>query len=344
MIMAITSTTTTRKPSPEGIFRMLTSFQLTAALRAGIELNVFTAIGEGAQEPAALAKKTGASERGLRILCDYLTIAGLLTKEIGRYGLTQDSAIFLNRNSPAYIGGMADFLVGPESVRNFAGLTEAVRRGGTASTNGDNEKPNDAAWINFAKSMGPLTGSSAGFIAHLIDAQSGKPMKVLDVAASHGKFGITVAQMNPNARITALDWPSVLTVTIENAKAAGVASRVDTISGSVFDADLGEGYDYVLLTNILHHFDPPTCEKMLRRVHAALKLGGKTVTLEFVPNEDRVSPPMAAAFSLVMLASTDKGDAYTFSEYEKIFANAGFGKTTLHQVPDMPQQVLVSEK
>jgi len=100
----------------------------------------------------------------------------------------------------------------------------------------------------------------------------------------------------------------------------------------------------VLLTNIFHHFDAPTCEKLMRRVHAALKSGGKAITLEFVPNEDRVSPPMAAAFSMVMLASTDSGDAYTFAQYEKMFGNAGFAKTTLHPIPNLPQQVVVSEK
>ena len=109
-------------------------------------------------------------------------------------------------------------------------------------------------------------------------------------------------------------------------------------------ADLGEGYDIVLLTNIFHHFDMATCEKLMRRVHAALKPGGKAITLEFVPNEDGVSPPTAAAFSLIMLAGTDAGDAYTFSQYEKMFANAGFMKTTQHSVPDSPQQLLLSEK
>jgi hypothetical protein len=100
----------------------------------------------------------------------------------------------------------------------------------------------------------------------------------------------------------------------------------------------------VLLTNIFHHFDMPTCEKLMRRVHGALKPGGRAITLEFVPNEDRVTPPTAAAFSLIMLAGTDAGDAYTFSEYEKMFQNVGFVMTTLHPVPDMPQQVLLSEK
>jgi hypothetical protein len=99
-----------------------------------------------------------------------------------------------------------------------------------------------------------------------------------------------------------------------------------------------------LLTNLFHQFDTSTCEKLMSRVHAALKPGGKAITLEFVPNEDRVSPSTAAMFSLVMLAMTDKGDAYTFSEYQKMFGNAGFKRTTLHPVPGMPQQVLVSEK
>jgi len=88
----------------------------------------------------------------------------------------------------------------------------------------------------------------------------------------------------------------------------------------------------------------PTCEKLMRRVHAALKPGGKAITLEFVPNEDGVTPPTAAAFSLIMLALTDAGDAYTFPQYENMFANAGFVKTTQHSIPDSPQQVLLSEK
>jgi 2-polyprenyl-3-methyl-5-hydroxy-6-metoxy-1,4-benzoquinol methylase len=153
-----------------------------------------------------------------------------------------------------------------------------------------------------------------------------------------------MARRNPAAQIVALDWPAVLAVAQENAKKFGVADRYTTRPGSAFEADFGEGYDTILLTNILHHFDAAGCEKLMRRVHAALKPGGKAITLEFVPNEDRVSPQIPAAFSLVMLANTDSGDAYTFAEYEKIFKNAGFAKATQHAIPDMPQTVLISEK
>lgn len=335
---------TSQRPSPERIFDVLTAYQSSAALKSAIELDLFTAIAEGADTADTLAKRAGAAERGVRILCDYLAIQNFLTKKDGRYALTQESAIFLNRRSPAYMGTIAGFLASEPSKKNFELLTEAVRKGGTAAAQGDNTKPNDEVWVAFARTMAPLTTGSAAFLAELAGAKERKPCKVLDVAAGHGMFGITLAKQNPNAQIVALDWAPVLEVARENAEAAGVTSQITLRPGSAFETELGDGYDFVLLTNIFHHFDPPTCEKLMRRVHAALKPGGRAITLEFVPNEDRVTPPMAAGFSLIMLAATDSGDAYTFSEYEKMFAKAGFRKTTLHPVPDMPQQALVSEK
>ena len=157
-------------------------------------------------------------------------------------------------------------------------------------------------------------------------------------------YGITVAKNNPQAQVTALDWQPVLEVATENARAAGIAERFSIRPGSAFDADLGAGYDYVLLTNFLHHFDIPTNEKLLKRFHGALKPGGKALTVDFVPNPDRVSPPVAAAFSLVMLANTDAGDAYTLEEYDKMFRAAGFKGCTLHPVAELPQQIVSAEK
>ena len=338
------TSTPASKPSPERIFNTMVAFQETEALKAAIELDIFTAIADGANTSASLAVKTRASERGVRILCDYFTIKEFLTKKGNEYSLSQDSAVFLNRRSPACLSTMINFLASPWSRNNFGALAEAVRKGGTASETGDHTKAHEDIWVNFARSMAPLTIPAAEFIAGLVGAAEGRPCKVLDIAAGHGMYGITVAKRNPNAQVVAVDWPAVLEVAKENAAKSGVADRHTARPGSAFETDFGEGYDFALLTNILHHFDIPACEKLMHRVHAALKPGGKAITLEFVPNEDRVTPPMAAAFSLVMLAGTDAGDAYTFAQYEKMFRNTGFAKTTLHPVPEMPQQVLVSEK
>lgn len=336
---------TGNRPTPERIFNTLNAYQQTAALRTAIDFDVFTAIAAGANTSSALAAKTGAAEKGIRVLCDYLTVQGFLNKTDGKYALTQESAMFLDRKSPACLASMAGFL-GTERARSiFDSFTETVRNGGSVwKEGGDNTKPNDEFWVAFAKSMAPLTVPSAEFISGLLRAEEGKPMKVLDIAAGHGMYGITVGRKNPRAEVVAVDWPNVLQVAKENAQKFGLGDRYTVREGSAFETDLGSGYDYVLLTNIFHHFDMPTCEKLMKRVHTALKPGGKAITLEFVPNEDRVTPPTAAAFSLIMLANTDSGDAYTLEEYETMFRNAGFAKSTLHPVPEMPQQVIVSEK
>src|SRR5215470_8616163 len=340
----MSASTQASRPTPERIFNTMVAFQETEALKAAIELDIFTAIADGTNTAVSLAVKTGAAERGVRILCDYLTVKEFLTKKGEQYSLAQDSAAFLNRHSPACLATMIHFLASPWSKNNFGALTAAVRKGGSANETGDHTKPHDEVWVNFARSMAPLTVPTAEFLAGLLDAAEGKECKILDVAAGHGMFGIIAAKRHPNARIVAADWPAVVEVAGENAAKLGVADRYSVLPGSALEVEFGTGYDYVLLTNFFHHFDMATCVKLMRRVYAALKPGGKAITLEFVPNEDRVSPPVAAAFSLVMLAGTDAGDAYTFAQYEKMFGNAGFSKTTLHPIPEMPQQVLISEK
>ncbi|MGB7845026.1 MAG: methyltransferase [Candidatus Acidiferrum sp.] len=332
------------RPTPEHIFNALNAYQQTAALKSAIELDLFTTIDEGYHKVKEIAERVKASERGVRILCDFLTILGFLNKDENLYTLSADGALFLSRRSPAYMGTIIGFLGNEWSLENFARLTDAVRRGGTADEHGDNRKPKEGLWVSFARSMAPLTIPNAIFIASLVEAQEGKPCRVLDIAAGHGMYGITIAQQNPKAEITALDWPAVLEVAKENAQKAGVNERYTIRPGSAFEAELGNDYDVVLLTNIFHHFDPETCVELMRRVHDALRPNGKAVTLEFVPNEDRVSPPTAAAFSIIMLASTDAGDAYTFAEYEKMFRSAGFSRTSQHPVPETPQKVLISEK
>jgi ubiquinone/menaquinone biosynthesis C-methylase UbiE len=338
------STSAAQQPSPQLIFQTINSHQRTEALKAGIELEVFTAIGEGNTTAAELAKRCQTSEKGMRILCDFLTIMGLLTKDGDRYGLTIDSAAFLDKRSPAYIGGATEFMCSDLLTQGSKYMAEAVRKGGTALEDEGTVGPDNPVWVKFARAMAPLMALPAQLIANLVDPNADQKLRILDVAAGHGLFGIGFASRNKQVEVTALDWKNVLEVAKENAQNAGVSERYNTIEGSAFDVEFGTGYDLVLLTNFLHHFDPPTCEALLRKVRAALADGGRAVTLEFVPNEDRITPPDAAAFSVMMLTTTPSGDAYTFSELERMFASAGFSRSTLHPLPPTIQQVVISEK
>lgn len=332
-----------QQPTPVRIFQMLNAFQQTEALRAAIDLDVFTQLSEGPLDASAVAKRIKAAPKGARVLCDYLTIAGLLNKEQDRYSLTPEAQMFLSRKSPAYIGSATQFMCSDYHRHHFSNLADSVRRGGSAAED-SSTSPENPMWVNFARGMAPLRVPAAEFIAKLVGADQQKPMKVLDIAASHGLFGITIARHNPKAEIVGVDWRPVLEVAKENAANAGVQNRYKTIAGSAFDVDFGNGYDVALVTAFLHHFDVATNEKFMRKVHAALKPGGVVATLEFVPNEDRVTPPHAAGFALIMLSNTPAGDAYTFRELDQMFRNAGFGKSELHTNPNSIDQVIITKK
>jgi ubiquinone/menaquinone biosynthesis C-methylase UbiE len=233
------------------------------------------------------------------------------------------------------------FLLLPELKTNMDGLTEAVRRGGVPPSSTNTVAEDNPIWVEFARSMGPMMMPAAQVIAELV-AGTGD-VRVLDIAAGHGFFGITIAQRNPRAEIVAVDWPNVLGVATEHARAAGVQDRHRTLPGDAFKVQFPGGFDVALVTNFLHHFDSPTCIGFLEKVHGALKPGGRVAVLEFVPNPDRVSPPVPARFSLSMLAGTPGGDAYTFAELEQQLTAAGFRKVSAHPLPT-PQQVLVAER
>jgi SAM-dependent methyltransferase len=328
-------------PSAEVIFDTLFAYQKSAALKSAIDLDLFTAIDEGAQTPAEIATRCAASERGTRILCDYLTVLGLLEKRSGTYDLVPESAAFLSKRSPAYLGSTAAFLTRPDLKLRFDELTEAVRRGGAAPDEHAVTTENPI-WVEFARGMMPMMVPAAQAIVDLLGASAGA-LKVLDIAAGHGVFGITIAQRNPRAEIVAVDWKSVLAVAEEHARSAGIHDRYRTLPGDAFDVDFGIGYDVALVTNFLHHFDPETCTTLLRKINAALKPGGRVVVLEFVPNPDRVSPPIPARFSLTMLADTPSGDAYTFAELRSQLEHAGFTEVTAHPLPT-PETVVLAHK
>jgi ubiquinone/menaquinone biosynthesis C-methylase UbiE len=242
------------------------------------------------------------------------------------------------------MGGAIEFLLSPMITDGFRDLAETVRNGGTLMGEGGTVAPENPVWVRFAKAMLPMMALPARHMAQLVNGHSREKIRVLDIAAGHGIFGIEFARANPNAEIVALDWPNVLEVARENAKRAGVQNRHTLLPGSAFDVDFGDGFDLVLLTNFLHHFDAKTCVKLLKKVRAALKKGGRAVTLEFVPDESRVTPPMSATFSLMMLGTTPQGDAYTFSELKAMCQAAGFKRNTLHPLPAAIQQVLLSQK
>lgn len=343
---ALQSTVHGPQPTPALFFDTVQSYQRAFVLKAGVDLDIFTAIGKGSHTVQEIAKSCNAPERGVRVLCDCLTVLGFLGKSGNRYVLTQDSAAFLDARSPSYLGRALEFMLDQRQIGPIQKLSEIVRNGRPAEDL-FTMTPEDPMWVNFARGMAPLMYPAAHAIAQLLrPALAGKKdsVKVLDVAAGHGTFGITLAEQVHNAQVYALDWPNVLQVARENAVAHGVQNRYHPLPGSAFEVAWGTDYDAVLLTNFLHHFDPETNVGLLKKAHAALKPKSQMVLLEFIPNEDRVSPPPAAMFSLIMLSTTPHGDAYTFPQLSKMCGDAGFSDARLVPLNASPESLVIAKK
>jgi len=326
--------------SPQAFVDAVSGYQKTAAVKAAVALDLFTAIANENGELERIAKHVQASERGVRILCDYLTVQGFLNKEAGRYRLTPSTAAFLTTSSPARMGSIVDFYAAPEMMALWLEDPVAfVRNGGSVGLG--NMAADNPIWVKFARAMVPFVAQTAQDIAEQVSTWPQAPKRVLDIAAGHGLFGIAIAKAVPGAEIVATDWHAVLEVAKGNAVAAGVSARYHTIAGSAFEVEWGKDFDLVLITNFLHHFDPPTCVEVLSKVRGSLSSGGRALAVDFVPNEDRVSPPFAAAFSFVMLASTPRGDAYTAPEFEEMGREAGFSTVSVAPLPPSPQSLIV---
>jgi len=199
------STSAAQQPSPQLFFQTINAHQRTEALKAAIELEVFTAIGEGNTTAAQIAKRSQTSEKGMRILCDFLTIMGMLTKEGDNYALTLDSATFLDQRSPAYLGGAVEFMCSPMLTDGAKHIAEAVRKGGTVMENDGTIGADNPIWVKFARGMGAMMALPAQLIAKLVDPNADRKLKVLDIAAGHGLFGVAFAANNSQAEITAVD-------------------------------------------------------------------------------------------------------------------------------------------
>lgn len=333
--------------TPAQMFEMMLAYKTTALLTTGIELGVFDALAESTGTAAELAGRLSLSERGSRLLLNGLAALGLLESDGSSYGLAEGSASLLVRGRPGYVGDMARVMASRWEWEAFGRLPEAVRQGGPVVAE-HAETPRYAYWEQFAAYAGVVARPTAALAAEVLRpwAADRDRLDVLDVACGHGLYGYTLASQQPHARVWSLDWPNVLPQARKHAAEMGVADRVATIAGDMFDVELGGPYDVVMVTNVLHHFSPERCIALLRRLAASMTPDGRLVLVGFVTH-DGVPPARDAAahlFSVLMLVWTADGEVHSESTYQRILGAAGFGEGHLHQVPAIPLSVIVADR
>ena len=332
--------------TPEQVLALVQGFMGTAAIKAGLDLEVFTHVAKGNDSAEKIAAAKRVSPRAMRILCDALVVFGVLTKSDGRYGVPPAAQLLLVKGSPAYMGAMSRIMAA-KSIWDEAGrLTDIIKAGHRLAPDGA-ETPGNPFWEDFSRgsrNMATMAGPRVAEVAAAL-LGAGGPTRILDIAAGSGMYGFSALKRFPNAKLVSVDWANVLKLAEPTAAQMGLKERVEFRPGDIFKDDLGASYDLVLAVNIYHHFNIEQCTELTRRLYGATAPGGVLVIVDAVADEKRESERFALAFALTMLIWTQEGDTYTLVEYERMLKAAGYRDIALRALPGpASQQAVVARR
>ena len=269
-------------PAPEKIMRYTWGYAPPLILEAAVRNHVFDALDKGSKTVTDVSAATGASERGLAAIMNALVgLEILLRDDSGRYELTPESATYLVSDKPAYLGGMLAHS-STQLIPGWLELPEIVRTGHPGKA--VNQQAEGSAFFEqFVSALFAMNYPSAVAAADVLGIASAKgPVKVLDIAAGSGVFGIAFAQRSPQVAVTAVDWPKVIEITRRTTAQCGVAERCSFVEGDIDAVDFGRGYNVATLGHILHSEGEERSRKLLCKTYQAMAPGGTIVIAEFL--------------------------------------------------------------
>jgi C-methyltransferase len=298
-----------------------------AALKAAIELDLFTHMANGHRTAAAVAQAAGASERGTTSLLNALSALGVLSKRDREYELSPEARAYLSRTSPLYVEDLVFGIAAPWEWDAFGRLADAVRTG--KATIYPYMKGDESACLEkMVRGIGTLAASSAEQICDLlgIGDWSGDGPRILDIACGTGIYGFTMAKRSPRARVTAVDRRQIIKLAQDTAAQMGVVERAAFKPGNIFSVPFEDGaYDLVLIGNVLHQYSGERTKRLISRAFAAAKpRGGMIVIHDFVADDARSTEMAPLLMSLDMLLYTDDGDVHSYAEYKTWLEETGF--------------------
>jgi len=297
-------------------------------LLAANDLDVFTVIGTGGRAGGEIAKRCKADPEGMCLFLDALVGLGLLSLRGGSYRNTPLGRRYLDRRSPTSISNLL-WLLG-HHWHDWTTLPHALRKGrpGRAPVTRSPEFRR-----RFSLAMHERSHVLAAPTVATIRL-SPRARHFLDLGGGPGSYAIALAKRYPRLEGVVLD--QTVTVTRQLILQEGLGARLKARAGNIFKADLGTGYDAVLVSNVIHVFNEKETTQLLRRVRDALRPGGKVFIVEFFLDDSRTRPPKSSVFSLMMYLFTATGRCYSWSETEGLLARLGFGRFKRHTVtPDI---------
>lgn len=329
--------------TPERIMQISWAYAAPLILDAAVHHEIFDVLDAGPKSARQVARDTSTSERGARVILDALVSLQFLSKDSdGRYALTSESSAFLVSSKPSFQGGIFRH-ISTQLVPKWLQLREVVRSGKPAMAVND-EGEGGMFFEQFVEDIFPMSVGSAQVLADALRlSESRETVKVLDLAAGSGVWGIVLAKANAKVRVTAVDWVRVIGVTRKVAQKHGVADRFTFIDGDLLEANLGAGHHVATLGHILHSEGERRSRELLRRTFDALAPGGTIAIAEFLVDESHTSPPTGALFAVNMLVNTTDGDTFSFTEIAAWLREAGFVNPRLLDAPG-PSPLILADK
>jgi len=320
-------------PSPQRLLEIVYGFTPAMLVYAGTQNNVFDVLSQSPKSLAELAAATGTSERALRYLMEALLSLRVVNRHNGYFLLTPDAGAFLVKGKPDYIGDI------PKLASSWLKLPEVVRTGRPVRAIND-QTTGGHHFREVADALYRIHSEPANAFARLVaqrwpPAGAAEPprLELLDVAAGSAIWSIAIAQLIPQCRITAVDWPEVLPIARHYVRINSLTDRFTAIEGDVLETDFRTGYHLAILGHLLHSEGEQRSRTIIQKTFSALAPGGTIAVAEFIPNEDRSGPPHPLIFAVHMLLSSDQGDTFTFSQISSWLREAGFLQPTLVPLP-----------
>jgi SAM-dependent methyltransferase len=315
--------------SLQSLIQAARAFQESRVLLTALELDVFAVLGKGATA-ADLSAKLGTAARATEMLLNALVAVGALLKRDDVFRCTDESKAL----GPARVG----LLHTVHLWDTWSTLTDCVKSGKAVATRGPESFP-EARTRAFIAAMHARARDNAEQTVRLAGIRDAQRM--LDVGGGSGAYAIAFAQAYPALQAEILDLGAVVPLAEEYIRDAGLQNRVRVRPGDMRTAELGEGFDLLLLSAVCHMWGEDDNRLLIKRCAQALAPGGHLVIREFILDEDRTAPTFAAIFAINMLVGTERGNSYTEGEYRTWMTEAGLGAILR---PDPQGDVLVGTK
>ncbi len=313
-------------PTLDDLDGMARAYQQSAALLTAVELDLFTAVGDGGLAAEDVAERLGTDTRATEILLNALTALGILSKSEGLYRC--GAAALRHLIAGTEEDSRATFLHAVDLWKRWSRLTECVQSGQPAVWEpGDHLAPPPRTFIGAMHSY--AQEQAAAFVG---DLDLTGVARILDLGGGSGAYAIAFCQISPDVTVTVFDVPNVIDLTREYIEAAGVSGRIALTSGDMRSDDFGDGYDLIWLSNVLHAFGPDDVRAVLHSAADALVRGGRIVLRDFIMDEQGIAPVSGAVFALNMLVNTRSGGCYSQPQYSAWLQEAGFAPPTLRAV------------